>query len=212
MNTSKEQLDILYGLLPQLTTVRYSIMDSFFHQTLTQHVQNMLMLAPITKAHPSLSGHLFDKHLLKAVILVHDLPELGMHKDITSWELSRDPELKKIKDKLEHEKIAELGNIYGEWMPKLFEYYESQSDSLTKFVKWLDKYESNLFLLEKFEHRPDPNFNFDWILHNTERMIIAANAFPPMKPVTIARMHEVKPLYERQGRLGLWEDLIEDLN
>jgi len=206
MNTSKQRLETLYKFLPQLTTVRYGIMPSHFHQSVKDHIEGMIRLAPTLMKQAGLQ---FNIAKLNAVIIVHDLPELGMDRDITSWELAKRPELQRVKTKFEHETITRLGKTHGSWLPELFEYYEKQDNELTKFVKWLDKYESNLYLLDKAKGH---DLNFDWFTHNTQRLVTATLSFPHTKDITVKRLRDIKTLFENHSGLDEWANLYDSLN
>lgn len=131
---------VLEKIVPTLSTIRYGIMDDVFHQTVAEHVFNMLELAEeiLPKRRQSGSGVDGRNYLdmakmpinidhAKAVIMAHDLPEIGMKKDITSWEIMQNPHLQTIKDKIETDKIKELGGIYGSWLVELFNENKKQT-------------------------------------------------------------------------------------
>ena len=193
---TKRRLELLGELSSGMRTVRYGIMDEFFHQTVAEHTARMLELAD--EFGPDLG---LNMNRVRAVIMAHDLPEMEMDCDITSWELAQDPSLQAVKEGIERGVVAKLAARYGDWIAELFYEYEGQATDVARFVRWLDKYESNLYIMEKFAQRECP---FEWIAHNTQRVVDATVKFPVMRDVALRRMDEVRPMFERYGRLDEW--------
>jgi len=203
MENMVDKIKVLEGIVQSMKTIRYGIMDPFYHQTVSEHTMNMVELAPAVLAEIDVS---LDADLVMATILVHDLPEMGMEKDITSWELEQNPELEKVKAQIERQKINELGEVYGAWIVDLFDEYEGLNTDMALFIRWLDRYESNIYIFRKFEEGP---CKYEWVMeHNAGRLIKATLEFPVMKKIAIRRFEELRPMYEKHEKLDLWYELV----
>ncbi|MCL2569764.1 MAG: hypothetical protein FWE16_00980 [Firmicutes bacterium] len=166
-----EQMKILRDLISTHNTIRYGILQKEVHQTVENHTNRMLALAHVIAASEGLH---FDKNELNGFILLHDLPELGMKQDITTWLID------------------------------LFNAYEEQKTELTRFVKWLDKYEASLHMIEIDFYSEIPLINFSI---NTDRLIKATIKFPRLKQLTLKYMdNELRPIWERSNQMN---DFVE---
>ena len=180
-------------LIPQMKTKRYmdGSLDPIFYETNTEHIKNML-----EQARPFINNHGLGRHLspwhTDAVIKAHDLPEFGMEKDITVWEIRENPKLAQDKQELEIKMIEELRNGYGDWLAGLCLEYMEQETSDSKFVKWLDKYNASQHILEKQYIKP---FNHsEWLVGGIDKLIKFASAEFLINP-TLQVMEERKPLF-----------------
>ena len=206
---TKEQLQWLESLIPQMKTIRYGPMEPFFHQTVEEHVVAMLGLVD---AMLSETGLQFEASKLRAMIIVHDLPEFGMEKDITAWELERNQGLQESKEIAERAVMERFARGQGQWVLDIYNEYELGETEMAKFVRFLDKYESNVYLLGRFELRETQlGQTGEHIFYNTRRLVKAAVDFPVMRGVALRRMGEIKPLFEKYGAPDKWQELSEQL-
>jgi hypothetical protein len=166
----------------------------------------MLALAPVIARVVGLS---FDPGELCAFICLHDLPELGMKYDITAQEQVEDRAAKQRKDDLEASAIVRLAEEYGGWLLSWFEEYEEQVTDITRFVKWLDKYEASRHIYEINLYSEVPLLNFSI---NTGRLVDAAIKFPQMKRFTLEHLDgELRPIWERNNKLPEFLELRKKL-
>ena len=202
---TKEQMQWLESLVPQMKTIRYGPMEPFFYQTVEQHVIAMLGLVDATLGEAGLQ---FDADLLRAMIIVHDLPEIGMEKDITAWELERDAGLAKYKEIAERAVMQRFAEEQGQWVLDIYNECEEGKTDIARFVKFLDKYESNVYLLGRFELQgTELGQTGEHIYYNTRRLVKAAVGFPAVMDVARRRMEEIRPLFEKYGILDKWQEL-----
>ena len=199
---TKDQMQILRKLISGHSTIRYGILQSAVYQTVENHTNRMLALAPVIAERAKLK---FDSNELFAFILAHDLPELGMERDITILEQAEQKGAKQKKDEIEKQRKAELGTEYGAWLSNLFNEYEESKTGVTRFVKWLDKYEASRHMLEIDLHSEIALKSFNI---NTLRMVEATLKIPALREITSKHMDkELRPIWERYKQLDAFLEL-----
>ena len=197
MKVTKEQLSTLQSLLPPLKkTIRYGVREKDFHQTVFDHINNMLRLAPqvIKKC-----GLNFDIDLVNALIMVHDLPETGMAYDITAIEQATIPGKVQEKKQIEERKMQQFSEIHGKWLLELHNVYTERCIDEAKFVKFLDVFEADIHCLLKLEKLKPSSFGFK----RTKKVI---DDFPAVKKYLTEWIQQYKPRLEKAG---LWDTYFD---
>ncbi|MCL2755847.1 MAG: HD domain-containing protein [Firmicutes bacterium] len=202
MKITTEQMGVLRSLVSGHDTVRYSILHEEVYQTVENHTNRMLAIAPVVA---NIVGFDFDYYDVCAFILAHDLVELGMKQDITALEQAQQAEMKKKKEEYEAKAKIELGEKYGAWLSELLNEYEKQESESARFVKWLDKYEANRHMLEIDLFAEIGLINF---AVNMGNLIKATNRLPIMKEFTLKHMdEELRKVWERNDSLDEFLEL-----
>ena len=193
---TKEQMETLRELIARHKTIRYGIFDEKIYQTVENHTNRMLAIAPIIA---DMAGLNLNMNQMTSLILAHDLSEFGMDRDVTSMEQVEKPGAKQRKDDLEKQVIEGLVGQYGEWMQSLFDEYEMQKSETARFVKWIDKYEANRYMLE-FGLCDEIYLKMFFV--NTTKLIEATSKMPVLKEVTLHHLdQELKPLWEQDNKV-----------
>ena len=216
MNLSREQCKTLKTLVDMLDVVRYGDMDPFFHQFVREHVYEMRKLASVTLSNVK---HPFDLNEVEAMINVHDLPEFTLKQDFTAWEQAQNPKIGKFKEQQEHCTMLEFKKFYGEWIYDFWRQYEDQKTDMARFVRWLDKYESYIYVIDKlvvhdtkYESVGGENIPITTLLeYNTKRMIDATLRCPMMQEVTLGRLNELRTIFKKQNLIKQWHSFIAEL-
>jgi|GEM_PF-5399388 len=204
-----EQMSLLDSLIPQMKTLRYADghLDPIFHETNTEHILSMLKQAISFIQNHKMERHLSQYHT-DAVIKAHDLPEMGMEKDFTVWEIQKNPNLAFDKEAHEMRMVEMLREQYGDWLANLCLEYMANQTNDAKFVKWLDKYNATQHILEKQEIKPFSHP--DWLVNGIDRLIKVANA-KFLIPPTLQVMEERKPLFKKHNLLDVFHAKEKDL-
>lgn len=209
---NKENMQILRDLISTHKTIRYSVLLPNAHQTVESHVNRMLALAPVIA---EIVGMKLDTNHVNSLILAHDLPELGMEKDITALEQVYTKGAKQQKDDLEKQSIIRLGNEYGSWLLELLNEYENQKTEMARFVKWLDKYEASRHMLEisafsRLQHKTNKDYISFYV--NTDRLITATQRLPQMHEFTVSHLEqELAQIFSKNNASEKYEELNKKL-
>lgn len=209
MTVTKRQMNTLRKLISGHKTIRYGILPAHVHQTDENHTNRMLVLAPVIA---DMVGLKANWKLLIAITLSHDLSELGMTQDITSFEQEYKDGAKNEKDRYEAQMQSELIAKHGSWLQELFDEYNSQNSDAAKFVKWLDKYEASRHMLEivKYDNLThEAGMNHKHFFVNTQRLIKATLALPIMYSFTKDHIElEIKPIFKKEGKEDEYNKLV----
>ena len=197
------QFELLYSLMPEQKTLRFAddSKSEVFHQTNKEHVAQMLFQA-MQFAKGFQLDKILDMRYVNALIMAHDLPELGMDRDVTMYQCLTNPDLRITKEEYEIKKIAELKNKYGSWISNLCNDYIERGSDEAKFVKWLDKFNASQHLIEKTKivsYEEQQNWEEDdWLQRcgNTMNKVSTA-AF--LRPMTLKVLKEREPVYIKNG-------------
>lgn len=208
MALTNRRINTLRKLISGHKTIRYGIFPTHVHQTDEDHTNRMLVLAPVIA---DMVGFKTDWKRLIAITLSHDLPELGMTQDITSYEQDYRDGAKDEKDRYEAQMRSELEAKHGSWLKELFDEYNSQNSDAAKFVKWLDKYEASRYMLEivKYDELThEARMNHKYFFVNTQRLINATLALPIMYPFTKDHLElEIRPIFKKEGKEDEYDKL-----
>jgi hypothetical protein len=211
MEVTQKHIATLSKLYKGIKTIRYGDLDTFYQQTVAEHVDNMLFLSPemLKKGKCNL-----DAFRVNGLIMVHDIPEMGMEKDFTLWAQDKDPSLVDLKNKMESDKINSLAKIHGSWIKDLFYEFELQVDDSSKYVNWLDRLESSVHLEKKFEVTGPARHKsgeMNGMIFSTSKLVKATLPYMQMKDVTLERLHNVRHLHVLPGEGKEWETQVKML-
>lgn len=205
----EKNMQTLRDLVATHATIRYGVLLPSVHQTVRDHTNRMLALAPVVADIVHIDC---DYNRLNALILAHDLSELGMQRDVTITEQVTKEGAKARKEELEGRKRTDLAQGYGEWLKDLFDEFEQQASEPARFVKWLDKYEASRHMLEvsaysRINHQTDQEYIPFYL--NTIRLVTAARCMPSLKEFTLAHLErELRPVFIRDGHEDKCAELL----
>ena len=197
---SDGQFNVLHSLMPEQNTLRYAdeSKSEVFHQTNKEHVAQMLFQA-MRFAKDFQLDKILDMRYVSALILAHDLPELGMERDFTRYQILKNPELTNDKQEYETKMITELGDKYGGWLQELFKDYDNAISSEAKFVKWLDKYNAFVHMMQKNKIAPyEKHSNWkedDWMQNCTNSIVRTHNTADFIAPMALRTIKEHESLF-----------------
>ncbi len=208
MITNTENIQTLRDLIATHKTIRYGILHPRVYQTVENHTNRMLALAPVLAQIAKID---YDHNTIDALILAHDLSELGMKRDITSVEQVQQSGAMKRKRELEQSAITSLVNQHGQWLERLFDEYEEQDSQAARFVKWLDKYEASRHMLEITAYSTlHDQVGQDCISFfiNTKRLIDATHKVPQLRAFTLNHLeNELREIFVRNRQQKKYVEL-----
>jgi|GEM_PF-4955779 len=185
-------------------TIRYGLLEPFYHQPVRDHVERMRGFA--IKLIKDLNIQ-FDPTEVDALIMAHDLPELNLENDIACWDQEKQKGTSDIKEKTEVESMKHLATQYGDWIFDLWNEYSEQKTELAKFVKYMDRYEDHNFFVGKMLEsgdrflqtwgKPVPaSEHLDFAL---TRFVKATLGFPTASKITRERLESLRAIATSHG-------------
>jgi len=175
---TKEQLDKLQSLQPLLKDVKRFEREPAYQETNFDHVGKMLDLFVLAVEDFNLKDIDHDK--VTALILSHDLGEIGMEFDIGAHVHANCAKTAKLKEEQETATIKKLAAEHGDFILDLIDEYNSQSTREGRLVKALDKLDA---LIQIFgigiKHEPTE----DKISFAMQNLLHTAKIFPELAPL-----------------------------
>ena len=120
---------------------RYGLHHKVFRESVADHTFLMIVIG--TKLMEDLKLNLDYKKVVK-LITYHDICELGLASDFDAEKAKTDKDYHCRKKETERKTIENLSNKYGKEFLELYNEYERQQTQEAKFVKAIDKLETNI--------------------------------------------------------------------
>jgi putative hydrolases of HD superfamily len=186
--------DFLVTTNPLKYTMRYGSCPESFRDSTAAHSWNLCRMIPFVVAELGL-----DINVLHAMNLAnfHDLPEYVRKKDFDSFLVSKGILSKEEKEKEEIEVIENLRNKFsvGELVYSLWKEYQEGKTAEAKFVKALDKIETNFHFIERGNYI-DNKTNWDYQATYSDN---AVKGFPQLEPLLRVAKSRLRIIAESNG-------------
>lgn len=184
--------------------------DIEFYKTI-EGLKKVTRYKPIPELHESVASHAYmtiflafdimntfeldlNKERVIELLLVHDLPELGMGFDIPATEIAQSEQVKSDKKHFEDAKAQELGRRFGRaYINELFEEFDCLETREANFANFIDKFESAVNVLANHCAGFKTDYDFDFIIKRAESHL---KHFPQLKPLVSCLQKQIKELHK----------------
>lgn len=136
---------------------------------------------------------------------VHDLPELVLKNDHTSYDLAQGTAQVTLQEKFFHEEqvMTNIARKYGRWdLYRLWREFEDKETECSRFVNVVDKLEAKLHILDV---GGTWRYGIDPILHNILCADNTARAYPPLIPFYLEVRNQLREMFESQDPTFIWK-------
>ena len=186
----KKLLDYFLEINKIKDVERYTVHHKVFHESVADHSFMMIVLA--TKFIDELNLDLDFKKVIE-LVTNHDFCEIGLSADYDAVAAKVDAKYYDEKKSFETQNIEKFSNRYGKKMLMLHDEYVKQETREAKFVKALDKLETNIYeVFRGVEYFGSPDF----IALYPKKAVMA---FPELIPFYKEFLVQMKQLYEKTG-------------
>ena len=183
--------------------------DIEFYKTI-EGLKKVTRYKPIPQLHENVACHAYmtiflaydimqtydmnlDKGKVIDLLLIHDLPELGMEFDIPATEIAESEKVKFDKKQLESAKVKDLSERFDRgYIKVLFEEFEHKNSNEAKFANFIDKFESAVNVVTNRCAGFKTNDDFEFIIKRAEAHL---NDFPQLKPLVFSVQEQIKKLH-----------------
>jgi len=169
---------------------RYKLHHKVFCESVADHCFSMILIA--MKFMDEMKLDLDFKKVVK-LIAHHDICELGLEEDFDAVRAKNNKEYALEKKAYEDKRIKELSAMYGDEVFELFDEYEKQQTREAKFVKALDKLETNIHEMARGAEFFD---DAEFVAFYPKK---AVEAFPELVPFYKELLEHMKAEYIRVG-------------
>ena len=172
--------------------------NQIFSESVAEHTFHMIAMAD--KLIEFLDLKDLDYRKVIRLITYHDACEYGMKEDFDALIAAKDPQYKKRKEKLERENIKTLSLTHGEFIFELWQEYEEQQTTESKFVRAVDKLQCTIHVLQR-------GIQFYTPEQQAFEATYAKNSilnFPKLIPFYREVQEEMKRVYTQNNLL--WDD------
>jgi len=185
---TKEQIKELYELQPHLKKTKRYKRSLAYRETNYNHVQKMLELFGLLVDDFHLKDIDHDKVI--ALILAHDLGEIGMKFDIGCYEHRNNEEISKEKSRQENITMMDLASKHGIFLLNLCDEYKEQKTRESQLVKALDRLDAQIRILgvKGIKHEPTQD-RADFAMRN---LLSVAEIFPEIAQLVEQILEQAK--------------------
>lgn len=192
--TLSEFLDFHIELNKLKKTKRYSTLPKHNQESTASHSWALALLALDCIEKLKLTN--LDIVYSMKLALIHDIGEIGMEYDVDALDVARGNISKQEKDEKESKTIRELFKKFKrEDIHKIWKDYNEGKTPEARYIKALDKIESNIHLIEKNHVWTEEDGRDHTVLYADKAVL----AFPELKPLLRESKLKLRKIYEKQG-------------